>query len=103
MQCSFTNEIRLRDYLKSKGGGADNRKIIPRLTGTDPLAVNFSLSIVQILSLNEKMQYIEILVWKRSVWWDKIHSWEPKEYGGIEEIAVSPADIWVPQIFLYTG
>lgn len=27
--------------------------------------------------------------------------WDPKDYGGVEEIHVSPEDIWVPDTLLY--
>ncbi|CAD5116792.1 DgyrCDS5640 [Dimorphilus gyrociliatus] len=36
-------------------------------------------------------------------WQDQIHNWDPKDFGGIRKLTVSPHDIWVPDIFLYSS
>ena len=34
-------------------------------------------------------------------WKNSLLKWDPKEYGGVKEIHVSPEDIWVPDTLLY--
>jgi nicotinic acetylcholine receptor, invertebrate len=64
--------------------------------------VDTQLKILQI-DLDEKYQQLISTVWFEMIWNDSRISWDPKNYGGINEITIPVNKIWVPDIVLQNG
>ncbi|CAH8664994.1 unnamed protein product [Dicrocoelium dendriticum] len=60
-----------------------------------------SLSLIQILDLDEKNQVLTISVWLLFNWKDHILRWNPDNYSQVVEVRVPPKQIWTPDIVLY--
>ncbi|KAF5404832.1 Acetylcholine receptor subunit alpha 2 [Paragonimus heterotremus] len=63
--------------------------------------INMSLSLIQILDLDEKNQVLTISVWLLFNWKDHILQWDPNNYSQVVEVRVPPKQIWTPDIVLY--
>ncbi|ESO84741.1 hypothetical protein LOTGIDRAFT_131697, partial [Lottia gigantea] len=73
----------------------------PIVNFKDSLTVNFSLSLIQVLDVDEQNQVLKTNIWYHYVWKDILLTWNPKEHDNITSIRV-PADyIWLPDILLY--
>lgn len=51
-----------------------------------PLKVNFSISIQQILQVDEKHQVITTNLWRSLYWKDDFLKWNPANYGNISQV-----------------
>lgn len=51
-----------------------------------PLEVNFSISLQQILKVDEKNQIITTNLWRSSFWKDDFLQWNPKNFGNITQV-----------------
>ncbi|KAL9981975.1 hypothetical protein ACROYT_G010751 [Oculina patagonica] len=93
------NETRLHKEL-FKGY---NKHTHPRLPGTGPVTVMFDFQLIRILDVSARSQYITTYAWVNQYWKNNLLKWDPKDYGGVKEIHVSPEDIWVPDTLLYNN
>ncbi|XP_070580620.1 neuronal acetylcholine receptor subunit alpha-2-like [Ptychodera flava] len=67
---------------------------------TDSVAVSFSMSITQLIDVDEKSQIITTNVWIYQGWNDSRLCWDPAKYEGLQTIAVPASDIWSPDTSL---
>ncbi|XP_077992639.1 neuronal acetylcholine receptor subunit beta-3-like [Glandiceps talaboti] len=67
---------------------------------SDTVLFNFSLSITQILDVDEKNQRIELNVWLDQQWEDYRLVWDPEDYGGLEGTIVPFKWLWYPDLVL---
>lgn len=51
-----------------------------------PIIVNFSVSVQQILQVDEKHQTITTNIWRHMFWNDCYLKWNPENYGNITEV-----------------
>ena len=58
----------------------DNR-VRPVLNNGQPTAVNFTMSLYQILAINEKVQSVDLNLWVIQKWHDEFLGWDPHKYG----------------------
>ncbi|XP_022787608.1 neuronal acetylcholine receptor subunit alpha-10-like [Stylophora pistillata] len=93
------NETRLHTDL-FKGY---NKHAHPRPPGTGPVVVTFDFQLIRILDVSARSQYITTYAWVNQYWENHLLKWDPKDYGGVKEIHVSPSDIWVPDTLLYNN
>lgn len=80
-----------------------NRLIRPVSNNSDKVNVKMGLKLSQLVDLNLKDQILTTNLWVEMEWKDEKLRWEPKEYGGIEEIYVPSEIIWLPDIILYNN
>merc|ERR1712136_139853 len=80
-----------------------NKLIRPVNNLTHPVRVEFGMSMVQLISVNEKDQIMKSNVWLRMQWFDGQLAWDKGDYGGIEAIRLPPDFVWVPDIVLYNN
>ncbi|XP_012934802.2 neuronal acetylcholine receptor subunit alpha-7-like [Aplysia californica] len=73
----------------------------PVVYSTDMLMVNFSLSLIQILDVDEKNQVLKTNVWFHYKWRDLLLQWSPALHDNISSIRVPSNKIWLPDILLY--
>jgi len=92
----FENEVKLRSHLNILDFPDPPKP--PR--GDSPLVIKVSLTLLRILSVDEKNAILATSVWLRMSWNDKNMKWNSSEFGSINELRVNPKRIWVPDIFL---
>ncbi|CAG5136305.1 unnamed protein product, partial [Candidula unifasciata] len=73
----------------------------PVMEATDTMVVNFSLSLIQILDVDEKNQVFKTNIWYHYRWRDIILQWNPSHYDNITNIRIPSNKIWLPDILLY--
>ncbi|RVE75656.1 hypothetical protein OJAV_G00000970 [Oryzias javanicus] len=80
-----------------------NQFIRPVENVSDPVTVEFEVSISQLVKVDEVNQIMETNLWLRHIWNDYKLRWTPAEFDGIEFIRVPSNKIWRPDIVLYNN
>ncbi|XP_031443434.1 neuronal acetylcholine receptor subunit alpha-3-like [Clupea harengus] len=80
-----------------------NQFIRPVENVSDPVTVEFEVSMSQLVKVDEVNQIMETNLWLRHIWNDYKLRWLPAEYDGIEFIRVPSNKIWRPDIVLYNN
>ncbi|KAJ8249197.1 hypothetical protein GJAV_G00232200 [Gymnothorax javanicus] len=80
-----------------------NQYIRPVENVSDPVIVQFEVSMSQLVKVDEVNQIMETNLWLRHIWNDYKLRWDPKEFGGVEFIRVPSNKIWKPDIVLYNN
>ncbi|KAL4239615.1 hypothetical protein ACF0H5_000423 [Mactra antiquata] len=73
----------------------------PVTNTSDMITVEFGLSLIQIMDVDEKNQVLETNVWFTYQWKDALLRWNPDEFDGLQKIMVPPESVWIPDIVLY--
>ncbi|CAB3402778.1 unnamed protein product [Caenorhabditis bovis] len=79
------------------------KTVHPRRNHLEPTRVNLSMSLYQILDVDEHMQSIEVNVWMVQHWYDEFLDWNPRHYGMINRTIVPSHQIWIPDTYLYNS
>ncbi|KAF7640023.1 hypothetical protein Mgra_00000468 [Meloidogyne graminicola] len=95
----FLPHVRLAKDLVEK---YDNR-VRPVLNHSKPTFVNFTMSLYQILAINEKVQSVDLNLWIIQKWYDEFLGWNPNKYGGINDTILPHQKIWLPDTYLYNS
>lgn len=96
---SETEEFRLlRNLFKDY-----DKEVRPVYNTSDVVNVNFSLSLIQIISVNSKSQLLTLNVWIRQKWENPMLGWNSSHYGGIKSVNVDPSKVWIPDVILYNN
>ncbi|KAM7406398.1 hypothetical protein PAMP_000777 [Pampus punctatissimus] len=80
-----------------------NQYIRPVENVSDPVIVQFEVSMSQLVKVDELNQIMETNLWLRHIWNDYKLRWNPKDFGGVEFIRVPSSRIWKPDIVLYNN
>lgn len=80
-----------------------NREVRPALREKDVVNVGFSMTLVQIVDVDEKGETLKINVWTEQKWKDPFLTWDPRHYEGISKINVEPTLVWLPVVILYNN
>ncbi|KAA0722373.1 Neuronal acetylcholine receptor subunit alpha-3 GF-alpha-3 [Triplophysa tibetana] len=100
-----------KDCLSSKGEDRLFRRLFRRYNQfirpvenvSDPVTVEFEVSMSQLVKVDEVNQIMETNLWLRHIWNDYKLKWSPTEFDGIEFIRVPSNKIWRPDIVLYNN
>ncbi|KAJ7307248.1 hypothetical protein JRQ81_009244 [Phrynocephalus forsythii] len=96
-------------------GGAHQRQLLKDLmegytplerpVGDDaqPLTVHFTLSLMQIMDVDEKNQVLTTNVWLQMYWYDHYLQWNESEYPGVKSLRFLSDHVWTPDILLYNS
>ena len=77
------------------------RRERPVANESDPVNVKHGLSLQQIVELDLEKQILTSNIWQNIEWTDSNLKWNPSQYGNIQDIRLTPQDIWIPDIMLY--
>ncbi|XP_065110754.1 neuronal acetylcholine receptor subunit alpha-6 [Paramisgurnus dabryanus] len=107
----FVIVIVTQDCFSSKGEDRLFRRLFRRYNQfirpvenvSDPVTVEFEVSISQLVKVDEVNQIMETNLWLRHIWNDYKLKWSPPEFDGIEFIRVPSNKIWRPDIVLYNN
>ncbi|XP_077532206.1 neuronal acetylcholine receptor subunit alpha-7-like isoform X1 [Haemaphysalis longicornis] len=90
----------------------------PVLNESEPLILSFGLTLQQIIDVDEKNQIVTTNVWLNldeknqliitNIWltldWIDVNlRWNPKDYGGVQDLRIPPNKIWKPDVLMYNS
>lgn len=78
-----------------------NSMVRPVINYTQPLDVEMSLTLLQIIELNEREQYLTTSMMYNFIWVDEYLKWRPSMNGGIKSIIIPSSKVWTPDVLLY--
>ncbi|XP_039219051.1 neuronal acetylcholine receptor subunit alpha-7-like isoform X1 [Crotalus tigris] len=70
---------------------------------TQAITIHFTLSLMQIMDLDEKNQVLTTNVWLQMYWYDHYLRWNESEYPGVKSLRFSADQVWKPDILLYNS
>ncbi|KAL3313776.1 hypothetical protein Ciccas_007625, partial [Cichlidogyrus casuarinus] len=101
-QARCTNDmLRLLNQLSSKE--SYDPDIRPVLQHHESLLLFMNLSLIQIVDVDLKNQFMTIRVHVNQEWRDPNFIWDPLQFGNISEINIPSKDIWTPDLVLYNN
>nr|XP_046189395.1 neuronal acetylcholine receptor subunit alpha-7-like isoform X1 [Oncorhynchus gorbuscha] len=87
-----------------------NRMERPVGNDSHSLTVFFSISLMQIMDVDEKNQVVTTNIWLRMVstaqlqsWFDHYLQWNQSEYPGVKNLRFTTDQVWTPDILLYNS
>ncbi|KAK0407735.1 hypothetical protein QR680_003556 [Steinernema hermaphroditum] len=81
-----------------------NRLIRPaKNANSSAVVVEFGLSLILLINVDEKNQIMQSSVWLTLKWNDCQFDWDPADFGGIESMRVPEDRVWVPDIVLFNN
>ncbi|GMR51807.1 hypothetical protein PMAYCL1PPCAC_22002, partial [Pristionchus mayeri] len=80
-----------------------NRLARPVKNESQPVLVLLGLDFQQIIDIDEKSQIMMSNVWLRMSWIDHYLTWDPAEFGNIQEVRLPINNIWRPDVLLYNS
>ncbi|XP_043410503.1 neuronal acetylcholine receptor subunit alpha-3 isoform X1 [Prionailurus bengalensis] len=80
-----------------------NEIIRPVANVSDPVIIQFEVSMSQLVKVDEVNQIMETNLWLKQIWNDYKLKWDPSEYDGAEFMRVPAQKIWKPDIVLYNN
>ncbi|XP_076458367.1 neuronal acetylcholine receptor subunit alpha-10-like isoform X1 [Babylonia areolata] len=89
----------IRDLIQNYEQQGRNGR--PVADHTHSLLVNFSLSLIQIMDVDEQNQVLKTNVWYHYKWVDQLLQWTPAKHDHITSVRVPSTKIWLPDILLY--
>ncbi|XP_071950157.1 neuronal acetylcholine receptor subunit alpha-9-like [Antedon mediterranea] len=78
-----------------------NKLVRPVKNETDNITVSVELYLSQINNVNEKYQYLSMMVWLTQRWKDEYLVWNSSDYQGLDVIRVPASKVWLPDTILY--
>ncbi|XP_002740031.1 neuronal acetylcholine receptor subunit alpha-10-like [Saccoglossus kowalevskii] len=80
---------------------SDHQKYIrPVYNRSSVVTVVHRMTPIQILNVDEQNQVISMKTWMSQIWNDAFLSWDPDDYGGVDELQVPITEVWQPDITL---
>uniref|UniRef100_A0A8C5DG08 Neuronal acetylcholine receptor subunit alpha-7-like n=1 Tax=Gouania willdenowi TaxID=441366 RepID=A0A8C5DG08_GOUWI len=80
-----------------------NRMERPVGNDSHPLTVIFTLSLIQIMDVDEKNQVLTSNMWLRMGWFDHYLQWNQSQHPGVRNLRFTTDQIWTPDILLYNS
>ncbi|XP_030645024.1 cholinergic receptor, nicotinic, alpha 11 [Chanos chanos] len=80
-----------------------NRMERPVANDSQPLTVVLSMSLIQIMDVDEKNQVLTTNIWLNMHWYDHYLQWNQSEYPGVKNLRFTTDQVWTPDILLYNS
>ena len=93
------DEYRLLQDLKERYDPVER----PVLNHTDAVQVSMHLYLQQIVDVDEKNQVLTLVLWEEFKWSDYKMRWDPREYGGIQQVRLPSGALWKPDVLLFNS
>lgn len=78
-----------------------NSLIRPVKTRSETIDVSFEMALIQIITLDEKKQFMKTNIWLRLGWSDYKLTWDPSQYDGLNlSLRIDSDRVWKPDIVL---
>ncbi|CEF60417.1 Neurotransmitter-gated ion-channel transmembrane domain and Neurotransmitter-gated ion-channel family and Neurotransmitter-gated ion-channel ligand-binding domain and Nicotinic acetylcholine-gated receptor, transmembrane domain-containing protein [Strongyloides ratti] len=89
-----------KDLLDSK---RYDTRVRPVSNHSNPLKIYLSMTLYQIIDVNEPAQNIKLNMWMVQRWHDEMLDWNPQDYNNIESIILPSMSIWKPDTYIYNS
>ncbi|XP_064631419.1 acetylcholine receptor subunit beta-type acr-3-like isoform X2 [Lineus longissimus] len=80
-----------------------NKFVRPSANSTQPSNITLQIYLKKIMTVDEKMEYMYTRWFLVMSWDDYRLAWDPKEYGGLEQVVVPGQTVWLPDIALFNA
>ncbi|CAF3221835.1 unnamed protein product [Rotaria socialis] len=80
-----------------------DKRVRPAYNAMDVLNVAISLSVTQLIDVDEKSQIMTTNVWLKHEWFDYRLRWDPSMYENICIMYIASEELWLPDIALYNN
>uniref|UniRef100_A0A7E4VY85 Acetylcholine receptor subunit alpha-type deg-3 n=1 Tax=Panagrellus redivivus TaxID=6233 RepID=A0A7E4VY85_PANRE len=80
-----------------------DKRVRPVVDHEQSLKINVSMSLYQIVDVNEPAQNIKLNVWMIQKWVDEALDWNPDEYNGINTTILPHDVLWLPDTVVYNS
>ncbi|XP_059215665.1 neuronal acetylcholine receptor subunit alpha-7-like isoform X2 [Centropristis striata] len=80
-----------------------NTLVRPVKNDSESLTVNFGLTLMQIMDVDEKNQVLTTNIWLKLEWHDYYLQWNTSDYPGVTNVRFPDHLIWKPDILLYNS
>ncbi|XP_017291532.1 cholinergic receptor, nicotinic, beta 1 (muscle) like [Kryptolebias marmoratus] len=97
---TFTGASETERRLHKKLFKDYNMKVRPARHWADRVTVRVGMTLIQLISLNEKNGEMTTNVFMNLNWTDYRLSWSPEEYDNITVLRIPPNKVWRPDIYL---
>ncbi|XP_024947816.1 acetylcholine receptor subunit alpha-type acr-16 isoform X6 [Cephus cinctus] len=99
-ECSCgQHEKRLLNYLLANYNTLER----PVANESEPLEVRFGITLQQIIDVDEKNQILTTNAWLKLEWHDYNLMWNVSEYGGVQDLRITPNKLWKPDVLMYNS
>ncbi len=78
-----------------------NKNVRPVLDPKQAVEVNVTLTLANIIDIDEKHQSLTTLLWMRKEWYDPFLTWNEAEYPDIRHFVIQADQIWGPDLMVY--
>lgn len=78
-----------------------DRNVQPIENHSKSLKVHISMSLYQLIDVNERSQYLSLNVWMIQKWVDELLDWDPHEYDMINYTVFPFETLWIPDTVVY--
>jgi len=62
-----------------------------------------NIAYIQVVALDDRDQLLKSNIWIRQFWRNEFLTWDPIDYGGVQEIVVDKQHVWKPDLVLYNS
>ncbi|KAH8865894.1 Neuronal acetylcholine receptor subunit alpha-6 [Schistosoma japonicum] len=70
---------------------------------TNPVHVNITYNVVQILGFSQSEETLSISGWFTMRWTDPRLTWNPEEFSEIQEVSLPTTNLWIPDVGVMNG
>ncbi|XP_018363651.1 PREDICTED: neuronal acetylcholine receptor subunit alpha-7-like [Trachymyrmex cornetzi] len=83
----------------------DSYNVLERPVGneSEALVLNFGLTLMQIIDVDEKNQLLITNLWLKLEWNDVNMRWNVSDYGGVRDLRIPPSRLWKPDVLMYNS
>ncbi|KAI1727934.1 neurotransmitter-gated ion-channel ligand binding domain-containing protein [Ditylenchus destructor] len=78
-------------------------RVRPAQNHSKTLKIHISMSLYQIIEVNEPAQNIKMNVWMIQKWKDEMLDWDPRDYDMINTTILPHEVLWIPDTYLYNS
>ncbi|XP_077384227.1 neuronal acetylcholine receptor subunit alpha-7-like isoform X1 [Festucalex cinctus] len=75
----------------------------PVANDSHSLTVHFSITLMQVMDVDEKNQILTTNIWLQMQWYDHYLQWNQSEYPGVKNLRFTADQVWTPDILLYNS
>ncbi|XP_039626639.1 5-hydroxytryptamine receptor 3A-like [Polypterus senegalus] len=78
-----------------------NKFLRPVRNWTTPVQLNITLTLYEIIGVDEKSHILKTYIWLRQFWYNEFLVWDPKDFNGLAKVSIPVENIWRPDIYVY--
>ena len=94
-ECDWNRTI-FQNLFTNLTSGSYNKNIRP----SSFVSIEIHLALKQVISIDEKNQVLNALVYVTQMWYDPRLVWNPSDYDDLDEIRIPAKSIWIPDTIL---